>query len=134
LKDSPRVAVVGPCASGKTTVAARLMAMGYNAFSAAQEHAGVRTLWQRRHPQVVIYLDGSIEAVRKRRDVGWGPERLQIQRERLADARAHAALYILTDRFSPDRVAGAARVIIEGVLRRHGGRHDVQERTEEEEL
>ncbi|MBP9503378.1 MAG: hypothetical protein KBF17_14555, partial [Candidatus Promineofilum sp.] len=43
-----RVAVVGPCASGKSTLVAALRAAGYDARHPAQEHSFVKDMWRRR--------------------------------------------------------------------------------------
>ena len=63
-----RVAVVGPCASGKSTLTAALRAAGYEARMPAQEHSYVPDMWRRLvDPDVLIYLDISYEALRERR-------------------------------------------------------------------
>ena len=53
------IVIVGPCASGKTTLVRGLWARGYSgARVVAQEHSGVIDLWKRRgQPDVLIYLD-----------------------------------------------------------------------------
>ena len=40
-----RIAVVGPCASGKSTFAKALKAAGYEARHPAQEHSYVPNMW-----------------------------------------------------------------------------------------
>jgi hypothetical protein len=63
-----RVAVVGPCASGKSTLTAALRAAGYEARQPAQEHSYVPDMWRRLvDPDVLIYLDISYEALLERR-------------------------------------------------------------------
>lgn len=99
-----RVVVVGPCASGKTTLVSSLRAMGIDAHNVAQEHSGIKRLWNKKQPEVLIMLDANMPAIKKRREVYWGEERLAIQRERLRDARANAQLYIQTDRLSQKQV------------------------------
>ncbi len=65
---SIRVAVVGPCASGKSTLVSALRAAGYEARHPAQEHSFVKDMWQRLvDPDVLIYLDLSYESYRERR-------------------------------------------------------------------
>lgn len=92
-----RVAVVGPCTSGKSTLTAALLALGYDARQPAQEHSYVPDMWQRLvKPDVLVYLDVSYEAASQRRRISWGPERLDKQAGRLAHARQHANLYINT--------------------------------------
>jgi hypothetical protein len=92
------VAVVGPCASGKSTLVAALKAAGYDARHPAQEHSFVKDMWLRRvNPDVLVYLDVSHEAYRQRRPKDdAGPEYLEMQRARLAHARAHADLVVDT--------------------------------------
>lgn len=105
-----KVAVVGPSAAGKSTLITALRAAGYNARHVAQEHSYVPDMWQRiSKPDVLIYLDVSYEASRRRRPlVGWGPERRDSEAHRLRHARAHADLIIHTDDLSP---AGVQRQV-----------------------
>lgn len=99
---SPLVAVVGPCTSGKSTVVRALRDRGYTARMPAQEHSYVPDMWRKMvNPDLLIYLDVSYQAARQRRDIHWGPERLEKEAERLAHARQHADLYIATDNLSP---------------------------------
>jgi hypothetical protein len=104
-----RVKVVGPCASGKSSLAVRLRALGYEASSAAQDHSYVPDMWQRLNPPgVLIYLDVSLaEAHRRgRTGMGWDQEYLDRQNERLRHARAHCNLYLSTDGLSEEDVLG----------------------------
>jgi hypothetical protein len=104
-----RVAIVGPCTSGKSTLAAALNAAGYEARHPAQEHSYVPAMWQILvKPDVLIYLDVTIDHARQRRRISWGPQRLVDQAERLAHARQHADLYILTDTLTADQVTARA--------------------------
>ena len=97
-----RVAVVGPCASGKSTLVKALREAGYEARHPAQEHSYVPDMWRRLvDPDVLIYLDLSHEAYRQRRPKDdAGPEYLEMQRARLAHAREHADLKIDTSEMS----------------------------------
>jgi hypothetical protein len=107
-----RVKVVGPCASGKSMLAARLRELGYDAASAAQDHSYVPDMWQRLNPpDVLIYLDLSLEAAqqRGRRGMGWEQVYLDQEHERLRHARAHCDLYLPTDSLSEEEVL--ARVV-----------------------
>jgi len=98
------IAIVGVCASGKTTLVKRLQELGINAYNVAQEHSGIRKLWNKKHPDVVVMLDVTLPTVRKRRNVSWGEDRLAAQRQRLQDAREHADLFIQTDSLTKEEV------------------------------
>ena len=88
--------VVGPCASGKSTLVAALRERGYDARVSGQEHSEIATLWQRLRPDILIALEVDIEAVRARRGETW-PEWLHdLQMTRLHSAFAAADLTIDT--------------------------------------
>ncbi len=94
--DSRLIVVVGPCASGKSTLVSALRALGYNAQVSGQEHSGIATLWQHLAPDVLISLQVDINAVRDRRDRDW-PEWLHdLQVTRLSEASEAADLAIDT--------------------------------------
>jgi deoxyadenosine/deoxycytidine kinase len=102
----PLIAVVGVCASGKTTLVNGLQAHGYRARQVSQEHSYVPDMWRRiTMPDILIYLDASLETIRgRRRDDEW-PEWLRgLQVERLSFARNHCDLKIMTDRLAPEEV------------------------------
>jgi hypothetical protein len=63
-------------------------------------------MWQRiSKPDVLIYLDVSYEVARARRPtLDGGPERLAVQRQRLAHARQHCHLYLDTSQLTPEQV------------------------------
>lgn len=92
------IAVVGPCASGKSTLLEALRAAGYDARHPAQEHSFVKDMWKRLvDPDLLIYLDVDYAASRRRRPTqDPGEDGLAEQRRRLAHARAHADLYLDT--------------------------------------
>jgi len=46
-EEHPLIAVVGPCASGKTRLVQALRERGYNAREVAQNYSHVPTMWQR---------------------------------------------------------------------------------------
>ena len=99
-----RIAVVGVCASGKTTLVQGLREAGYDAYNVAQEHSGIHDFWNKRHPDILVMIDATLPAIKKRRVVYWDEERLEVQHHRLSDARAHADLYIQTDELDADAV------------------------------
>jgi dephospho-CoA kinase len=105
---APRVVVVGPCASGKTTLVATLRSHGYDASVAAQEHSAIPKLWQHMDPDVVIALIVNIDAVRERRDASWPDWLHDVQEERLANAQDAADLVIDTSDIGPNEVAERA--------------------------
>ena len=113
-----RVAIVGVCTSGKTTLRDALKTAGVDAYVVSQEHSSVRKMWDLRAPQYVICLDCDIETARSRRPVYWGEEMLGRQRERLRDARDNCDVYIDTsDLETPETVR---RVMI-SMASRQGG-------------
>lgn len=100
-----RIAVVGPCASGKTELVKALRARGYNARQCTQEHSYVPTMWKRiTRPDVLIYLDAEFSTIVQRRGP-WDRRILRAQQERLNHARVHCDLYLRTDTLSRAEVA-----------------------------
>jgi deoxyadenosine/deoxycytidine kinase len=102
-----RIKVVGPCASGKSVLAAGLRRLGYDASSAAQDHSYVPDMWRRINPpDLLIFLDVSLEVMhrRGRTGPGWDQEYQDQQRVRLRDARARCDLYLHTDDLSEEEV------------------------------
>jgi nicotinamide riboside kinase len=101
----PLIAVVGPCAAGKSTLVQSLRAQGYNAREVVQEHSFVPAMWQRiTQPDLLIYLDVSAEVALQRRPIDAGPEWWDEMHHRLRHARAHADLIIDTDDLTPGQV------------------------------
>ncbi|RMD55605.1 MAG: hypothetical protein D6835_00415 [Candidatus Thermofonsia bacterium] len=102
----PKIAIVGPCSSGKSTLGKRLKALGFPVRQPAQEHSYVANMWQRlSKPDILIYLDVSYKHARLRRPhIDGGTNRLAEQNERLAHARAHCDFYIDTSGKTPDEV------------------------------
>lgn len=94
--DTRRIAVVGPCASGKTTLVDALVARGYQAYAVGQEHSIIRDLWRRRGPDLLIALDLDLEVVRGRRSPSWPADIYARQHERLQPAFEAADLRIDT--------------------------------------
>ena len=100
-----RIAVVGPCASGKTALAERLQNLGYDARECTQEHSYVPTMWRKiSRPDVLIYLDASLAVVAERRSADWSEKYLAEQNRRLSHARQHCDLYVQTDGLSEEEV------------------------------
>jgi len=104
-----KIAIVGVCASGKTTLVAGLKAAGYDAYNVAQEHSCIHDFWNKHNPDILIMIDASLSAIFKRRKVYWGEDRLVTQHKRLRDAREHADLFLQTDDLDAAQVL--ARVI-----------------------
>jgi Ni2+-binding GTPase involved in maturation of urease and hydrogenase len=96
MDDPRRIAVVGPCASGKSTLVENLVNRGYRAYAVAQEHSIIRDLWSKRNPDILIALDVSLDVVRQRRTPGWSAEIYKAQHERLRPAFEAADLVIDT--------------------------------------
>ncbi|HLI50394.1 MAG TPA: hypothetical protein VKU87_01280 [Thermomicrobiaceae bacterium] len=89
-----RVAVVGVCGSGKSTVAAGLRARGFDAYDVAQEHSVVADLWRHQSPDVLVVLSVDLATVRERREPDWPGWIYDLQVQRLADARRHASILL----------------------------------------
>lgn len=104
----PRVVVVGPCASGKSTLVEVLRANGYDAAVSAQEHSAIPRLWQHTHPDVLIALSATLAAVRERREATWPGWLHDVQEERLANAHDAADLVIDTSQLDASEVAARA--------------------------
>jgi shikimate kinase len=97
------IALVGPCASGKSTLGDALREIGYYVRQPSQEHSHVADMWQRRtKPDVLIYLDLDFESLKQRRPkTHGGPSRLAEQHQRLTHAYQHCDLYIDTSDLTP---------------------------------
>lgn len=101
----PLIAVVGPCASGKSLLVDTLRARGYNVREVAQEHSYVPAMWQCfTQPDLLIYLDVSWEVACRRRPTNAGARRWDEQTHRLRHARQHAHLYVHTDELTPQEI------------------------------
>lgn len=106
--------MVGVSGAGKSTLVAALRRLGWDAHDCAQEHSEVRHMWQAMvHPDVLIYLDASLETIRQRRQVDWEGEVIEKERERLEHARQHADLYLMTDGLSGDGVLNKVMEFLE---------------------
>jgi cytidylate kinase len=99
------IGLVVPCASGKSTISARLGGLGWKVKHIAQEHSYVKDMWRRiTNPDVLIFLDASYPVTIQRRSLHWEEKDYAEQHRRLAHARQHANLYIQTDSLSIDEV------------------------------
>jgi len=115
-----KVAVVGVCASGKSTLARGLRRAGYDAVDVAQEHSDVPYMWQAiTKPAVLIYLDASDETVAQRSPQRGTVRFLPAQRARLAHARAHATAIISVDRRNADHVLEIALRLLADLRHAH---------------
>ncbi len=101
-----RLAVVGPCSAGKTTLVQALRAAGYETRHVAQEHSYVKDMWRRiSRPDLLIFLDVDYATTLARRPgTTGGPERLAQQQARLAHAREHCDFYVDTSLLTPEEV------------------------------
>jgi shikimate kinase len=104
-----RIAIVGPCAAGKTSLASALRQRGYHARQIAQEHSYVPAMWQiLARPDILIYLDASFEVCTARKRLAWRPQDHAQQLHRLRHARENCHIYIQTDALAPEEVARRA--------------------------
>jgi deoxyadenosine/deoxycytidine kinase len=111
----PRIGVVGPCKSGKSTLVRGLQLAGYNAIQIAQEHSFAPSMWQQiARPVLLIYLDCQYETT-VARGLKWMREEYEEQRSRLANAYENADFTISTDAIDPQQ---ALNVVNEFLVKR----------------
>ena len=124
-KSTLRVAVVGPCSAGKSTLIPSIKDAGYEARQPAQEHSFVPDMWLRiTRPDILIYLDVSYPAARLRRPyIDGGPERLADQHARLIHARQHCDYYLDTSDLTPFQVCEAVLAFIHAWEKDHQEAH-----------
>lgn len=106
------IVIVGPCASGKSTLAGSLVQLGYHARVVGQEHSDIQRLWQRHDPAMVIGLRASLETIRARRGRDWSRDLYDRQQRRLQPAMAAAAIILDTECLSPIATLAAATAAI----------------------
>lgn len=119
VSDPPlRIAVVGPCSAGKSSLTPALREAGFAARHPAQEHSCAPNMWQRMsNPDILIYLDLSYEQARIRRPhIDGGRRRLQEQHDRLAHARKHCDYYLDTSDLSQQEVQDAVFAFLKEFL------------------
>ncbi len=106
---STRIALVGPCASGKSTLARSLKAAGFEVRQPAQEHSFAPDMWQRMsNPDVLIFLDVDYAHFQQRRPKNdAGPDYLAEQQRRLAHAREHCDFFVDTSELTRREVETA---------------------------
>ncbi len=109
---SGEIVVVGPCASGKSTLAARLIELGYRARVIGQEHSEIGRLWRRHDPALVIGLQASLATVRSRRGRDWSAAVYERQQRRLEPAMAAATVVLDTGELSTMATLAAAATAI----------------------
>jgi cytidylate kinase len=101
----PLVAIVGPCASGKSSLVRRLEALGYSVRHVAQDHSHVPDMWRRlTDPDLLIYLDVELSTIARRRRISWGERYLADEHHRLRHARQHCDFYLATDNLTEEEV------------------------------
>ena len=99
------IALVGPCAAGKSTLADSLDYLDCTFRQVAQEHSYVQEMWKLfTNPDFLIYLDVSYSVSIARSNNSWKEEIFNKQIERLQHARENADLYIQTDNLEPEQV------------------------------
>jgi len=102
------VAIVGPCASGKSTLGQALKARGLSVRQVAQEHSYVPRMWQLlTNPDYLVFLDASFEVCTRRKNLTWSEWEYEEEHRRLSHARQFCDLYLMTDRLSPEQVLQA---------------------------
>ena len=112
-----RIVIVGPCASGKSTLQRALTMHGYDAHVAAQEHSAVPSLWARSDPDVLVALQADIEDIRLRRlNPRWSKSIWQQQQSRLAPAFARADFVAETSGVSVNQVVAEVLEFLEGIV------------------
>jgi cytidylate kinase len=109
-----KIGIVGPCAAGKSTLAAGLRSIGITAKHIAQEHSYVQNMWERiTNPDILISLSVSYLTTLHRRQLNWSLEEFNEQIRRLNHARAHADLVIDTDQYTASEVLEKVRRYLE---------------------
>ncbi len=92
------IAIVGPCASGKSTLARGLAERGIRARQVVQEHSFVPEMWQViAQPDLLVYLDASFQTCSQRKNLNWRQHDYDEQNLRLAHAKENCDLLIQTD-------------------------------------
>lgn len=99
------IGIVGPCASGKSTLIKGLKKYGYLGKHIAQEHSYVPDMWKRiTNPNILVFLDVSYGETKHRKNLYWSEREYVVQIQRLEHARQNADIIIDTDAYSPMEV------------------------------
>ncbi len=98
-----RVAVLGTCASGKSTVVGELRRRGFDAYAVSQEHSIVRNLWDHANPDVVVLLETDYWTICQRRGQDWPRWLYDLQLERLVEVKNHADVIVSTSNASVEQ-------------------------------
>jgi len=92
------IAIVGPCASGKSALARGLAERGIHARQVVQEHSFVPEMWQIiAQPDFLVYLDASFQTCSQRKNLNWRQSDYDEQLLRLAHAKKNCDILIETD-------------------------------------
>jgi shikimate kinase len=111
----PRIVVVGPCASGKSTLAGQLRELGHDVRVSGQEHSSIHNLWQKLDHDLLIALEIDLETLRARRSESWPQAIYDRQQERLQGAYDVADVIIDTANTPPDEVVAQVLAAIDAV-------------------
>jgi deoxyadenosine/deoxycytidine kinase len=113
----PLIAVVGPCASGKTTLVEGLVRHGFKARQIAQEHSYVPRMWEiLTKPDFLIYVDASFESCTERKQLNWALKDYERQKERLMHARQHCDIFLDTEGISAQEALECALEALKPLL------------------
>ncbi len=105
VSDPPVIGIVGVCGSGKSTLCSLIKPLGVTCRAIAQEHSYVQDMWQRlTRPRYLVFLDVSYQTATSRRNLNWAEWEYQEQMKRLAHAKKHADLIVVTDRMTPTQI------------------------------
>lgn len=111
--DGLLIVVIGPCASGKTTLVNGLRSHGYRAMVVGQEHSEIPSLWRRADPDVAIGLTVDLATVRQRRSAGWSESIFRRQLDRLQEAFAQADLILDTTKLDPEQTLATVVALLQ---------------------
>lgn len=107
--NQPVIGIVGPCASGKSSLVSALHEHGMQAKQIVQEHSYAPQMWRIiGRPDFLIYLDASFESCTRRKQLDWNLAEYQQQQDRLADARENCDYYLSTDELTEAQVVDRA--------------------------